>query len=489
MSKKILALLLGLSLLLGWPAAPVFAQEPGTLPVTINWQELETEHFLIVYAQSINAPAPVECVCGVAEAQRYAAFADQVYTDLTAIFGAPLDTPINLRLFPTEESYFEVNPIARQLTGVIAHALNNRQEIAIALPRTTALTQEQVVNNVRHELTHFFASQLSNGKLTAGFQEGLAQYLEKPTDQAGSAPALLRQALDQNRLLTWAELDQSRAVYSDPQVAYPQSLAVAAFLIDRYGLPQILEFLEVSAREPGYRSALQAAYDRSADQLEADWLAYLPDYIDTRWQINALYAYDLSRVSQLVDSGAYSAAEAELADIIALLETTNQSDSLAQAQALLARAQWGQAVADLVDQARRALTVGDYAGAVAVGNQAIDAYEALGYRARIPEAQLYVHRAQLGQQALAQLASGEQLLNALRFFEAEAEINQATIMLQSLNNQSAAAQGLALLTLSARRQSLLAYALLAVGLAMVLANGLRRLANRYNGHPLEVEFT
>lgn len=488
MLKRLLPLLL-LPVLLLWLPGPAAAQRPVE-PQVVDWGELKTEKFLIVYAEGVKAgDEAVACVCGVAEAERYAAFIDGIYNDLAAIFGVELKTPINLRLFPTEESYYEVNPLAERLTGVVAHALNTGDEIAIALPRTTSLTEEELVNNLRHELTHLFASSLSNGRLKAGFQEGIAQYVEKPTKQAGYDPDLLRQAFEQGRLLTWAELDEAQQVYSDPQVAYPQTLSIVSFLVDRYGLPTFIEFLKASAQEPGYRSALEAAYGRSADELEAEWLAYLPEYFDGRWQINALYSYDLSRVTQLVQQGAYTPAATELAEIIDLLETTNQADTLAEAEALLARAHQGQAAAALADEARSALQSSDYTQAIAKGNAAITAYEELGYRQRIPEIQLYVHRAEIGQQALARLKRGQQLLDSLRFFEAEPEIYEATVLLQSLNNQAAAQQGLELLNESARRQSLVAYALLAVSLMLLLLNGLRRIIMRLIANPLEVEFT
>ena len=478
-------------LLLLWLPGPVEAQQPEADEVgLIDWREFRTDKFLIVYAQQVEIEGErVECVCGVGEAERYAAFVDDIYDDLVTVFEVELDTPVNLRLFPTEESYYQVNPIAERLTGVIAHALNTREEIAIAAPRTVELSREELVNNLRHELTHFFASLLSDGKLTAGFQEGVAQYLEKPNDKSGAEPALLRQALEQQRLLTWAELDEAQEVYSDPQVAYPQSLSIVSFLVDRYGLPTLVGFLQTAAQEPGYRSALEAAYGQPADELEAEWLAYLPEYIDGRWQINAIYAYDLSRVTELVQNGAYTDAEAELADIVALLEGTNQADTLAEAEALLAKAHQGQAAGALADETRQGLQASDYELTIAKGNAAIDAYETLGYRDRVHEIQVYIHRAELGQEAVQHLDRGEELLESLRFLDADREIYEATVLLQSLDNQNAAQRGTELLAQSARRQSLLVYALVAVGVAMLLFNSLRRVVNRYRTNPLEVEFT
>ncbi len=490
LSKNILALLLW-SIFLLWLSNPAQAQEQLDNPTkVIDWRELKTEKFIIVYAERVEDKGEeVECVCGIEYAARYAAFIDQVYNDLAVIFGTELNIPVNLRLFPTEESYYEVNPLAEPSSGVVPHIPNSGQEIAIILPDAEHLAEQELTNNIRHELSRLFASLLSDGKLKPDFQEGLAQYLKKPSNQTNREPVLLRQAFQQERLLSWAELDKAEQVYSDPQVTYPQSLAIVSFLIDRYSFPTFIKFVKASAQEPGYRSALEATYGKSADELEAEWLAYLPEYFDSRWQINALYAYDLSRVNQLVEKGAYTDAAAELTEIIALLKTTEQHDRLAEAKSLLARAQQGQAASALAGETRLALEANDYALTINKGQAAIAAYEPLGYRDRIPEMELYIKRAKIGQQALERLDHGQQLLNSMRFLAAEAKIREATKVLQSLQNQAAARRGEELLTQSARRQSLLAYAILAVGLAILLFNSLRRIANRFRANPIEVEFT
>lgn len=470
---------------------PTYAQEPPDEsfyePFAIDWEELETESFIIVYAESVTGVP--DCLCGVDEAEFYANFIDTIYSELVAVFETELETPINLRLFPTEQSYYEVNPIAQRIPGVVAHALNNREEIAIALTRTQALSEEDIVNNMRHELTHFFASLLSDGNLTTGFQEGIAQYLEKPTNRTSYDPAVLQLAYEQQRLLSWAQLDSSAEVFRDPQVAYPQSLSIASFLIDRYSFSTFIEFIEAHTNEPGYRSALEVTYGKSPDELEAEWLNYLPEYFSGRWQINAVYAYDLSRVTQLVDNGAFSDAEAELTEISELLQTTDQIDKLTEAERLLNQARQGVAAALLADETRQALTASDYAQTIEKGNAAIAAYEGLNYRQRIEEIQLYIQRAEIGQDALLQLDQGERLLNGFRFFEADRQIYEATVLLQSLGNETDAAHGQALLVASSQRQSWLAYGLLAFGGMLVGFNTMRRVAFRYTRNPLEMEYT
>jgi hypothetical protein len=88
---------------------------------------------------------------------------------------------------------------------------------------------------------------ISDGNLTTGFQEGIAQYVEKPTTGANYDPAVLELAFEQNRLLSWDALDKSERVFADPQVAYPQALSIASFLIDQYGLPLFLQFIKANA--------------------------------------------------------------------------------------------------------------------------------------------------------------------------------------------------------------------------------------------------
>ncbi len=472
-----------------WQPQATYAQAPSDQSDYITWDELHTDKFTIVYAEEVVITnRPVTCRCGVEEAEYYAAFIDEIYDDLVAVFEVELETPVNLRLFPTEESYIQVNPLARQVPGVIAHALNSRDEIAVALPRTELLTDEDLVNNMRHEITHLFASLLSDGKLTTGFQEGIAQYLEKPSETDIFDTASLEQALAQNELLTWAELDQAEQVYSRPQIAYPQARSVVSFLIDRYELAGFITFIEAMAEEPGYRSAIQVAYGQPADTLEAEWLSYLPEYLAGRWQVNAIYAYDLSRTRTLVENAAYSDAVEELEEVVKLLETTEQNDVLVEATALFETAKRGQAAGILTDEAREALEAGDYPLAISKGNAAITAYSEINFVDRIPEIQNYIYRAELGQTAMTQLSNGESLIASLRFFEAERQLQQATAMLQSLDNEAGASRGERLLNESAQRQRFIIYLLIGAAGLLLIFNTFRRIFNRVIIDPLEVEF-
>jgi hypothetical protein len=137
-----------------------------------DWRERPTEHFAILYIDGDQATS-----------ERYAGFVDAIYDEVAAIFGHRTATPITLRLYPSLARYQQANPLARGLTGVVAHADFRRHELVVVLPQTESQTPEEVKNNIRHELTHLVAAELSDDRLNVGFQEGLAQYVERPAPE------------------------------------------------------------------------------------------------------------------------------------------------------------------------------------------------------------------------------------------------------------------------------------------------------------------
>src|SRR4051794_4742429 len=110
---------------------------------------------------------------------------------------------------------------------------------------------------------------------------------------------LLRDALQQDRLLTWSDMNERDVVYKNPEVSYPQSLSMVAFLVERYSFAKVREFLTISARSSGYRSALERAFGQPPNLLEEQWRAWLPDYLAGGYSHNALTAYDLSQAKEL----------------------------------------------------------------------------------------------------------------------------------------------------------------------------------------------
>jgi hypothetical protein len=458
--KRLSGLLTILTLLLLLVPGRAAAQES-------DWRERPTEHFAILYIDGDQATS-----------ERYAGFVDAIYDEVSAIFGHRTGTPITLRMYPTLARYQDANPLARGLTGVVAHADFRRHELVVVLEQTAAQTPEEVKNNVRHELTHLVAAELSDDRLNVGFHEGLAQYVERPAPELETRIRLLQRAVDQDRLLPWSDLDDRDAVYQQPDVSYPESLSVAAFLVERYTFAKMREFLTISARSSGYRSALERTYAATPDELERQWRDWLPSYLAGGYKRNALTAYDLSGAEALLRQGRYAEANTELQTAIEWLRTTEQSDVLQQAEELLARGQVGLRADALAGDARAALEAGDYDRAAELVIEAQRAYVDLGDTRQSAVLAAYAQRVERGRAAAASLEQALTMARSLRYPQARAIADQAAAAYLSLGDRTRAEQALALRAFLDQRQTLLGATLLLLGLAGAVASAVRRLTVR-----------
>lgn len=446
--------------------APLHAQTPTPTP-TVDWREQRTTHFAILFAAGAEQ-----------EAARYAAFADTVYGELTRLFDHPLQTPITLRLYPSLATYETINPLARDLPGVVAHAQFSRREVAVLVPRTAGLTEEEIVNNVRHEITHLIASDLSTNRLPVGLQEGIAQYVERPGRQMEEKVALLREARARDQLLTWSQLNAGTTAYERPEIGYPQAASIVAFLIDRYGFPRFRDFLLALREAAGYRSALQQAYGIPADALEAQWAEWLPDYLAGRWRVNAIWAYDITPLEALVAAGAYSSAERQIEEAIALLQTTDQPEALASLLRLRDRARQGQGASATIRTAREALSSGDYSSAAAQIAAARATLAAIGDSRHERELRELEAWAIEGAAALQRLGAAQAAANRLDHGSARALARSAGTTLAELGHPTGPAAARALLARIEAREQGAALGLLGSGLLALLTNLLLRWRDR-----------
>jgi hypothetical protein len=339
-------------LVFGIITQPLFVRAQETV-----WQEQRTNHFAILYPQGSEQ-----------QAANYAQFVDQVYDELSALFSYRTPTPVPLRIYPTMDLYHQANPLAADLPGVVAHAHTGRREISVALPQTVNQNETQIANNIRHELTHIIAADLSGNKLTTAFQEGIAQYVEHPTPELDIKMDVLRQALEAGQLLSWRDIQRSAVLYENPQIGYSQSYAMVTFLINREGFTTFKRFLEFSKTSSGYRGALQSAYAVGADQLEAEWREQLPAFINGGYRAQHSSSSDLGHIEMMLARGEYTEAENELSTILGRRGSIT-AEQTAQLEALLQRARNGQRIASLAEEARKALETGEYAAAQKAANE------------------------------------------------------------------------------------------------------------------------
>jgi hypothetical protein len=238
------------------------------------------------------------------------------------------------------------------------------------------------------------------------------------------------------------------------------------------------EFLTISARSSGYRSALERAYAATPDELERQWRAWLPGYLVGGYKRNALTAYDLSGAEALLHQGRYADAKAELQTAIEWLRTTEQSDVLRQAEELLTHSDAGLRADALAGDARAALEAGDYDRAAGLVTQAQGAYADLEDIRQSAVLAAYAQRIERGRAAAANLEQALALARSLRYPQARAVADQAAADYLALGDRARADQALALRAFLDQRQTLLGAALLLLGLAGAAVSAVRRLTVR-----------
>jgi hypothetical protein len=433
---------------------------PAAAQSDTRWRERATNHFSILYLPGSEV-----------EVERYAVWVDEIYEDLATLFGHRTATPLSLRLFPTSESYFQVNPLARNVPGVVAHADFRRRELVVIIERTMQQSEEEVRNNVRHELTHIIASDLSDNRLNTGFHEGIAQYMERPTEALDRNVAALRQARDQGLLLPWSAFDDRERVYRQPELSYPQSLAIVAFLVDRDGFARLREFLVVSSQSSGYRSALERTYGATPGVLESEWLDWLPTYLDGGYRRSAVAVYDLSPARQLIASGSYAAAAEELHAALTWLERqadTQPAEVMVEARTLLERSERGMRAEELAESARQALESADYLRAEQLVASARSLYGDLGDQRQASVLTIYAERAVRGRQATARLNEADSLARNLRYPQARAAADSAAAEFAALGDNLRRDNALSLRASLDQRQRLAGLLLLVAGVAGVV---------------------
>jgi len=306
----------------------------------------------------------------------------------------------------------------------------------------------------------------------------LAQYAERPAPELETRIALLQRAFDADQLLRWSDLDDRDMVYSNPEVGYPESLSMVAFLIERYSFPKMREFLTVAARSSGYRSALERTYNVTPDELERQWRDWLPGYLSGGYKRNALSAYDLSGAEAMLRQGRYADAKADLETAIEWLRTTEQTAVLQQAEDLLARSEDGLRADQLAQGARAALEAADYDRAAELVAQARQAYAALEDSRQTSVLALYAERAERGRAAADALNNAQALARSLRYPQARAAADQAAAAYMALGDRAHADQALQLRAFLDQRQTWLGAALLLFGILGVAGSAVRRMTVR-----------
>jgi hypothetical protein len=450
--RRALWALLLLALLCWQPAGAAHAQQGGAVPDDA-WQQRDTTYFTIYYTAA-----------GTEALERYAAVVDGLYEYVAAAFDHGPTPPVPLRLYPTTRAYASVNPIARYVEGVVAHADTHVGEIGIAVDRVDRAGAQTLRDTVRHELMHLVLTELSADRLPIGFQEGLAQYAEKEASDRRRLAESLRTAERQGQLLNWEALNEEPRFLRRMNVAYPEALSVVTFLVDRYGLGTFKRFLREMAREEQpFQQALETAYGQAADALEAEWREYLPSYYSGRWENNLLRTLDLADAKARFAAGEYAEARPLFEQAQRLHLDLDQAARAAEAEGYLSRIAVAQDAQDLAERGRARLAERDYGGARALLAAAEQRYAEAGDARWRPALADPLAQAERGAVAGDQLAAAQALVAGWRYPEGRARSAEAAALYQAIGDGDGAQRAQALGAEADSRQSRLALLLLGGG--------------------------
>jgi len=322
------------------------------------------------------------------------------------------------------------------------------------------------------------------------WQEGIAQYVEQPTEQLENKMELMRQIVAEKRYLSWRDLNQPGVTYSDPRIGYPQSLTIVAFLVSRNGIEKFKAFVEAMKTASGYRGALEAVYGVSADTLEREWLQQLPAYANGGYRSpggspTGRGPLDLQQTEQLLERGDYAGAARALRPLVESAGPDTDAATLQQAQSLLARAEAGQKAMEQASDAHTALLNGDYQSAYENGVAALQAWEAVGQAKQAATSASYVALAERGMHAQADLDEAGALLRRLQLRGAEERLVSAYRTFGELGDEPRASQAREAMALIDRGEQILAGTCLLCG-ALLVAWSARR---RYDDRSLALPYT
>lgn len=431
------------------------------------WEATDTRHFRILATRD-----------GAAARDHLAARADGILEGLVAVFGPlPGAEPLTLRLFGDPAAYRVARPLTPADTAASVRPGGRGIDLDLAAARAGlapgTASQVGLDRALRHALTALIAGRMSDDRLPDGFAAGLARFMEGPPAEAESARAAgvarLREARDRHTLHAWADLNAPGASYLDPPLAGPQNLSIVHFLVATRGFAPLAAFLRGMAGAPGWRHALEQAYGLPPLALEAEWLAWLPTYLDGGWRRHPLYDLDLGPAETLIARGDYAGAAAQLRGMGALQGPAGPAEDALRR--LLERADAGRAAREALSGAAASLSDGAYPQALAAAEAAQAVLEDLGDAEGAALAGALAERARIGIEAGAALRRAERL-PTWRSFQARPAALAAAEGFARIGNDLAAERARSRLKALDRRLAPAGWSLFALGV-LVLGWNLR----------------
>ncbi len=311
--------------------------------------------------------------------QRYGPLMERAIHEIGLLLGVKPSGPITVYAYSDAAAYSTTTTaIGRnELDGEPAIADPANRDISLILPLFSSRTDLEAENGLRHAVAHILIWQGSQGKMPWGFDEGIAQYVERPvTERVARIASVVQAVLVKGIPPSWFDMNR-RYPQIDPNELAAQAYAAIAFLIDRYELAPLRSFVAALPTAASWPSAMQAAYGRSAEAIEGLANDALPRWAASGWRTNIVAAFDLNPGRKLLAQANYAAAKRALEPSQALYRQLDDPEQQARIDDLMNQCDVGIQAEALMTQAQQALELHSYDRAVSLLKQARDQYAQL----------------------------------------------------------------------------------------------------------------
>jgi hypothetical protein len=290
------------------------------------------------------------------------------------------EQPIQIEVFSDVGAYqTAVEAVSRvDLEGQIVIADPPNAKILLPIDSFRSLTSLEAENQLRHALSHVVAGWASGFNIPRGFDEGLAQYVEKTNLPVQARLAALVQAASQNgKLTSWSNLNRPTPL-DDDDIERAQSYSMVAYLIRHQGLTDFWEFLEELKTAETWRDAMNVAFaPTTSDQIERQWKEDIPAWAAGDWRWNLMTGFDLEPAREQLVRGNFEGAASALEICEQLLRDVNDPERAAEVAELKDQARIGDLAETKMAEAQQALEQFVYDRAAAAVAQAEEQYAQL----------------------------------------------------------------------------------------------------------------
>lgn len=302
--------------------------------------------------------------------------------------------PIEIDVYSDIDAYQQMVAGAGRidLDGQIAFADPEHAVIALPIDSFSSLTAQDAENQLRHALSHVVAGWATDFKIPRGFDEGMAQYAERPNLPVQARLAALVQSASQNgKLSTWSNLNRATPM-DDDDIVRAQSYSMVAYLIKHQGLPDFWSFLTKLKTAESWRAAMNAAFTpTTSDQLERQWKEDIPAWAAGDWRWNLMTGFDLSQAHAQLERGNFEGATSALEISEQLLRDVDDPERAAEVTDLQNQARIGDLAETKMAEAQQALEQFVYDRAAAAVAQAEEQYAQLPPEVR-PDEQIAIYK-------------------------------------------------------------------------------------------------